>query len=375
MERRDVVVVGAGPAGSTCAWKLRQAGLDVLVVDRASFPRDKSCAGWITPAALEILQVDADQYRHGRVLEPIAGFRVGIVGGRSVEVQYGRLVSYGIRRCEFDRYLIERSGAEFRPGTAVTSLRRRDHRWVLNGEIEAGVIVGAGGHFCPVAREINPRKDPEPTVVTEEAEVLLESDAETSARPGVPEFYFTPDFKGYGWVFRKGPYVTVGLGRQDPSHLPAHLRTFLEFLESQGRGLGARRIAWKGHAYLLYGSSRRKAVDDGIVLVGDAAGVAHPRSGEGILPAIESGRLAAETILEAAGDFSQSRLERYRTRLRERFGQSSSAGGISRVVPEQLTAFLGRRLLTSRWFVRHVLLERWFLHATLGRAKKGEKGR
>jgi flavin-dependent dehydrogenase len=239
MERRDVVIVGAGPAGSTCAWKLRRSGFDVLVVDRASFPRDKTCAGWITPAVLEILQIAADQYGQDRVLEPIAGFRVGVIGGRSVEVQYDRPVSYGIRRCEFDRYLVERSGAEFRPGTAVTSLRRNGHRWVLNDEIEASVIVGAGGHFCPIAREINPRVDPEPAVVTQEAEVLLKDGSGSSARPGVPEFYFTPDFKGYGWVFRKGLYVTVGLGRRDPNHLPSHLRTFLGFLEGRGR-LGAR---------------------------------------------------------------------------------------------------------------------------------------
>jgi geranylgeranyl reductase family protein len=363
MERRDVVIVGAGPAGSTCAWKLRQSGLDVLVVDRASFPRDKTCAGWITPAVLEILQVAADHYGQGRVLEPITGFRVGVVGGRSIEVRFDRPVSYGIRRCEFDRYLIERSGAEFRPATAVTSLRRDGHRWKLNGEIEANVIVGAGGHFCPAAREINPRGGLEPAVVTEEAEVLLEGGSASAARPGVPEFYFSPDFKGYGWVFRKGPYVTVGLGRQDPNHLPSHLRTFLEFLDRQGRGPGVRRIAWKGHAYLLYGSSRRNVVGEGIVLVGDAAGVAHPRSGEGILSAIESGRLAAETIVEARGDFSQGKLGTYPRRLRDRFGQPAWAGGISRVAPEQLTAFVARRLLGSEWFVRHILLERWFLHA------------
>ena len=363
MERRDVVIVGAGPAGSTCAWKLRQSGFDVLVVDRASFPRDKTCAGWITPAVLEILQVAADHYGQGRVLEPIAGFRVGVIGGRSIEVPFDRPVSYGIRRCEFDQYLIERSEAEFRPGTAVTSLRRDGHHWTLNDQIEANVVVGAGGHFCPVAREINPRAGPEPAVVTQEAEVLLESGSERAAQPGVPEFYFTPDFKGYGWVFRKGLYVTVGLGRQDSNHLPGHVRTFLEFLESRGRGLGARRITWKGHAYLLYGSSRRNVVGEGIVLVGDAAGVAYPRSGEGILSAIESGRLAAETIAEARGDFGQGKLGTYPRRLRERFGQPTSARGISRVAPERLTAFIGRRLLGSQWFVRHVILERRFLHA------------
>jgi flavin-dependent dehydrogenase len=60
METCDVIIVGGGPAGSSCAWKLRAAGWDVVVVDRANFPRDKVCAGWITPAVIEELQLDLE---------------------------------------------------------------------------------------------------------------------------------------------------------------------------------------------------------------------------------------------------------------------------------------------------------------------------
>ena len=81
MERFDAIVVGGGPAGSTCAWQLRRAGLDVAVVDKRDFPRDKVCAGWVTPAAVETLRLDLDEYRSGRVCQPIRSFRTGSVAG------------------------------------------------------------------------------------------------------------------------------------------------------------------------------------------------------------------------------------------------------------------------------------------------------
>ena len=72
----DVLIVGGGPAGSACARRLREAGLDVVVIDKAVFPRDKVCAGWITPQVVEDLQIDPDRYRQGRTFQPITGFRV-----------------------------------------------------------------------------------------------------------------------------------------------------------------------------------------------------------------------------------------------------------------------------------------------------------
>ena len=120
MDTCDVLIVGGGPAGSACAWKLRQAGLDVVVMDAAVFPRDKVCAGWITPRVMDELEIDAEQYGHGRTLQPITGFRTGLVGGREeVETAYDHPVSFGIRRCEFDHYLLQRSEARTRHGQAL----------------------------------------------------------------------------------------------------------------------------------------------------------------------------------------------------------------------------------------------------------------
>ena len=80
MEAHDIVIVGGGPAGSTCAWRLRRAGFDVVVVDKATFPRDKVCAGWITPQVFDELRIDPGEYGIGRTCQPITGFRVGVIG-------------------------------------------------------------------------------------------------------------------------------------------------------------------------------------------------------------------------------------------------------------------------------------------------------
>ena len=111
MDPCDVLIVGGGPAGSSCAWRLRGSGLDVAILDKAVFPRHKVCGGWITPAVLAELEIDPAEYGRGRVLQPITAFRTGSIGGPAIETLYGAPVSYGIRRCEFDDYLLRRSGA------------------------------------------------------------------------------------------------------------------------------------------------------------------------------------------------------------------------------------------------------------------------
>ena len=78
MRTCDALIIGGGPAGSTCARELRNDGIDVLVMDKASFPREKVCAGWITPAVLELLKIDAGIYGRGHTLQPIRGFRTGL---------------------------------------------------------------------------------------------------------------------------------------------------------------------------------------------------------------------------------------------------------------------------------------------------------
>jgi flavin-dependent dehydrogenase len=241
----EVLIAGGGPAGSACAWKLRQHGVDVLLIDRASFPRDKVCAGWITPPVIEELQIDLNDYRQQRTLQPITGFRVGVIGTRRVvEIRYDRAVSFGIRRCEFDDYLLRRSGARLLLGQPVSALRREGAGWIVNGTIETKLLVGAGGHFCPIARILGTRAQHSPVIAAREVEFMIESESATDDRRDgaafnvtaeVPELYFCPDFKGYGWCFRKQNHLNVGFGRLDAQALPKQTDEFVEFLKATGR--------------------------------------------------------------------------------------------------------------------------------------------
>jgi flavin-dependent dehydrogenase len=120
-----------------------------------------------------------------------------------------------------------------------------------------------------------------------------------------------------------------------------------------------------GHAYLLYGVSERKLADDGVLLIGDAAGLAYQQSGEGIRPAIESGLLAAQVISRAQGKYSRESLGVYGNLVARRFGASGKdwASMAGQRLPSTWIGAVGRRLLGARWFVRDVVIDRWFLHA------------
>jgi geranylgeranyl reductase family protein len=354
MDSYDVLIVGGGPAGSSCAWALRHSELKVGILDKQVFPRDKICGGWITPEVLTELEIDAAEYRQRCVLQPIEGFLVGSVGCPPLETSYPETVSYGVRRREFDDYLLRRSGAKLLLGATLTSVTRTPEGWIVNNAIQARFLVGAGGHFCPVARLLGAKESNESPVVAQEVEFQMDARQRDGCRVRgeIPELYFCPDMKGYGWCFRKGDFLNVGLGRADSHRLPAHVKGFLEFLKSVGR-ISFDVPPLHGHAYLLNGSSTRSLAGDGFLLVGDAAGLAYLQSGEGILPAIESGLLAAESILRRAPDS-------YRARLAH--PQESTLMRIGRFLPSWMVGSLARTLLKTHWFVRNIVLNEWFLH-------------
>lgn len=367
MDSCDVLIVGGGPAGSSCAWGLRSAGLDVAILDRQTFPRDKVCGGWITPQVLSELGIDPDEYARGRILQPIRAFRTGWIGGEALETDYQAIVSYGIRRREFDEYLLRRSGARLLDPAALASLKR-DHRgWIVNDSMRARLVVGAGGHFCPVAKLTGAKPARENAVVAQEAEFEMneKQQAGCRVRPQQPELYFCADIKGYGWCFRKGNFLNIGLGRLDQHRLSEHVAAFIRYLKSTGRISFDIPLSLLGHAYLLYGVSERKVSDDGVLLIGDAAGLAYKQSGEGIRPAIESGLLAAQVIAAAQGNYSRESLAAYGRLLARRFGSSGKdwASRLGVHFPSSWVGAIGRRLLGTRWFVRDVVIERWFLHA------------
>jgi geranylgeranyl reductase family protein len=364
----DAIVVGGGPGGSSAARVMVRAGLRVAVIDAARFPRDKICAGWVTPGVLERLSITpAELASKGLTVQPISGFETSLMHGRPVRTDYDGEVSYGIRRREFDAFLLNRCGATVIEGTRVTSLRYEDDRWIVNDAHSAPALVGAGGHFCPVARTLqgpdDHQREQAGVVLAQEIEIPLTDDM-ASRVPGRPEFHFSRDLGGYGWIFRKGRYLNVGFGHvaDGDAGLPSFKETVAAYQQwlSSRTDLPAESLTrWKGHAYLL-APRGRPAVADGVLLVGDAAGLAFPASGEGIRTAVESGTMAGRMIASALGDYSRANLARYAAALAHTFSHRR-ADPLSTIVPEAARRAIAPLLMRSRWFTRHVLIDRWFL--------------
>ncbi|MBJ6727255.1 FAD-dependent monooxygenase [Geomesophilobacter sediminis] len=362
MEHYEVAVIGAGPAGSTCAAALARAGMSVLLMDRETFPREKPCAGWITPEVLHRLDIEPVRYRQAHLLQDIAAFRTGPIYGKEIETRYPAVVSYGIRRVEFDRFLVDRCTAAKALGEQVISLEPIAGGWRINGRIEAAVVVGAGGNHCPVARALGARPASEPIIAAMVAEFPVPGEQlDRGELPaGVPVLCFTEDLRGYGWLMRKGDYVNVGLGSMRVTEIHGQSVSFCSHMLEKYGIEAPKSLRLRGHAYLPYlGRAGRRAVGQGAVLVGDAAGLSFPESGEGILPAVESALLAAEVILSARGNYQKERLERYATELEQTFaGKELGGAGI----PQPLRKLAGTLLLSSRYLTRRYVLDKWFLH-------------
>jgi flavin-dependent dehydrogenase len=274
------------------------------VLDAAVFPRVKICAGWVTPAALADVEIDPETYP--RTIQPFTACRLAFAGARH-ETRWSRPASYGILRREFDHYLLERAakaGADVRCGErvgAVSVTRQAARVTTTRGQFEASVLIGAGGHHCPVARALGQISPREEVVVAQESETQL-TPAQVAGLArfmDAPELYVEPDLRGYGWYFPKGDWVNIGIGCTGGADgsLPQRREALVTALRDSGRLPADLPIApFKGHAYVVRRQAPRQITGPRFCLVGDAAGLARDLSGEGIGPAIRSGRLAAEAV-------------------------------------------------------------------------------
>jgi flavin-dependent dehydrogenase len=298
MRHVETIVVGGGPAGSTCARLLTARGRAVLVLDKAQFPRVKLCAGWITAKVLRDLEFTADDYPHPILRLDIRTHLFGVPLALNWFPTPGP--DYSIRRVEFDAWLLARSNAEVIEHD-VRKIRRDGDRIIVDDTFSCRYLVGAGGTMCPVRREMFPEGRRKSRQI-----VTLEKEFEYPRRDDLCHLYFfRRGLMGYAWMVPKGNgFVNIGLGgkakyfRSSGTKIHDHFRAFIADLVRAKKldPATARNLQEVGHPYFLFtqgGDVKR----DNCFLIGDSAGLATVDLGEGIGPAVESGLLAARDIL------------------------------------------------------------------------------
>jgi flavin-dependent dehydrogenase len=225
--------------------------------------------------------------------------------------------------------------------------------------------MGAGGHGGPVARALGQVSEREEVVVAQESETRLSSEWTERLEPFLraPEIYVEPDLRGYGWYFPKRDFVNIGVGctQGEDGSLPRRRDALVAALRASGRMPDGMPIEpFKGHAYVVRRQAPRRLSGARFCLVGDAAGLARDLSGEGIGPAIHSGRLAAEAVTARLRHGTP--LDGYARHIVARYG-SGELGWLQRRLsglPEPLARLGVRVVLGSETARRRIVFDSIF---------------
>jgi len=355
----DVLVVGAGPGGSATAHALAQTGLDVLLLEKTAFPREKVCGDGLTPRAVKTLVdmgIDTSE-RNGFIRN--RGLRI-YGGGHRLELPWPELASYPdhglVRpRLDFDELLVrhaEREGVRLQELTTVTGSVLDDAGRVVGVTAKVGpdkvpttyrapLVVAADGASARLALGVGiEKRDDRPMGVAVRRyftsprtdDDMLESWLELRSKEG-------DLLPGYGWVFGVGDGTSnVGLGILNTTK--AWQRTdYKELLASWTRAMPAEWQFVEEYATgpvrggaLPMGFNRQPHYRPGLLLVGDAAGAVNPFNGEGIAYAMETGRLAAETAAQALarpdGPARERALQAYAELMKSRYGGYYTLGRV-----------------------------------------------
>jgi len=292
----EVIIIGGGPAGSTCARRLKDGGIDAIILDKQQFPRLKLCAGWITPKVINDLEFDLEEYPHSLVTFDRINFHI-----RRLKIPV-RTLQHSIRRIEFDHWLLERSGVPVFQHSA-RHIRREDDHYFLDDAYRCKFLVGAGGTNCPVYnalfKSINPRATDQRIVCLEEEFAFSASNEECHL------WFFDRGLVGYSWYVPKGNgVINIGIGGKLASMKSRGrtIRDHWDHFSAKVANLGLvtdHEFRPKGYQYFLRTDIEHVQLDNAYI-VGDAAGLATKDMGEGIGPAVESGLLAAEAILSGS---------------------------------------------------------------------------
>lgn len=313
MEQFDAIVVGAGPAGSTTAYRLAREGVKTLLLDKARFPRDKPCGGGISGRAKRELPIDPEPVVE-RVIDRLEfSFR-----GRREFVRGGSkpLASLTQRR-RLDHFLVEQAaeaGVDFRDGVVVSEASERgarvDGKWI-DGEL----LIGSDGANGSTAKSLGLAHKPTYGVAFEGNVIASRADLERWRSTVLIELGTIPG--GYCWIFPKGDHLNVGVGGWESAGptLRKHLKEFCK-----RRGFDYSKLQ-SLRGYRLPGRQPGAALARGrAALIGDAAGLVDPLAGDGMYAAFLSSRL----VTDAAMDLLSGRiadLEPYARTLVSEFGQ------------------------------------------------------
>lgn len=328
----DVIIVGAGPAGTMAALHLAQHGASVAIVDKDDFPRDKPCGGGLTPRVLARFP-DLSASVNRVVLNRPHRLRFMAPDRSGMTYEHETPIALMVRRNDFDGMLLRlcrEAGAAIIMPARFAALQRAPERIDIRLEdgrtLSAKALVGADGTNSAVATQAGlrtkwARDDLAVSLVSE----LPQAACHWRDHASVHIVYGADGF-GYGWVFPKGEWVNIGVcGLLCPKPalpLKAAYQTLFHDLREAGL------LSAEGGPFPVRGGiiPIKGVLDatqaDRVLICGDAAGFAHAVSGEGIYYAMVSGRLAAETLLTALkhGDASKAALAAYQTAWQQEIG-------------------------------------------------------